>query len=128
MLAWPLKRGVESLVSASSAGASSVTAAPEVSTAQVRDAGVGSTLPALSMARTSKLCTELARPLKGCGDEHGVQAPPASRPRNVEPASLELKPKLAEVAAVEPCGPLEMTECGGVVSTVKEVAELTAVP
>jgi hypothetical protein len=30
------------------------------------------------------------------------------------------------VAAVEPCGPLEMTVCGGVVSTVKEVAELTA--
>ena len=34
---------------------------------QVKLAGVGSTFPAESMARTSKVCAPSERPLKGCG-------------------------------------------------------------
>ncbi len=128
VLAWPLKIGVESPVSASSAGTSSVTFAPEVSTAHVRDAGVGSTFPTSSMARTSKVCTSLESPVYDCGEGHGVQDPPSSRHSNVEPLSLAENVKLAEVAAVEPCGLLEIEVCGGVVSTVNEVAVLTPVP
>ena len=42
------------------------------STVHVRDAGVGSTLPAASTARTSKVCEPSARPVKVTGSVHGT--------------------------------------------------------
>src|SRR3954462_6721281 len=103
MLAWPLKSGVESFVSALSAGDSSVTAAPDVSTVQVREAGVGSVLAASSVARTSKGCTPSPGPGDGRGAVQAPQLPASRRHSKVEPVSPAPKPKLAVVAVVEPC-------------------------
>src|SRR5215210_5299980 len=45
----------------------------------VRVAGVGSTLPAASVARTSKVCEPVASEVYALGELHaGVQAPPSS--------------------------------------------------
>ena len=42
------------------------------STVHVRDAGVGSTLPAASTARTNSVCEPSARPAKVTGSVHGT--------------------------------------------------------
>ena len=52
-------------------------------------AGVGSTLPAASIARTSKTCAPFASPSTECGLAHACQAPPSSLHSN-ESGSSEL--------------------------------------
>src|SRR5829696_2616462 len=65
---------------------------------QVREAGVGSTLPAVSIARTSKVWVATLRLLSARGDWQPAHCPESIRHSNVAPAS-EAKPKLADVAS-----------------------------
>ena len=70
-----------------------------VSTVQVKFAGVASVLPALSIARTSKLWEPSLRPLSSRGEEHGAKAPASSLHSNEAtpepPASAPEKVKVA---------------------------------
>ncbi len=52
----------------------------------------------------------------GLGDAQAAQAPPSRRHWNLEPASLELKPKLADPLATVPDGPESIVVSGAVVS------------
>ena len=58
-------------------------------------AGVGSVLPAASVARTSKVWDPFARLEYDAGEMQAPQAPASSRHWNVEPSSLEVNEKLA---------------------------------
>ena len=58
-----------------------------MSIVNVRDAGVGSTLPAASRARTSNVWVPSASAPTLCGDEHAANAAAPSRHSNVAPAS-----------------------------------------
>ena len=60
-----------------------------VSTVKVREAGVGSTLPAVSRARTSNVCAPCARFVYACGDVHGANAALSRRHSNVEPGLVD---------------------------------------
>ena len=57
-----------------------------VSTVNARDAGVGSTFPAGSVARTSKVCAPSASDAVVTGVEHEPHTPPSTRHSKVEPA------------------------------------------
>ena len=87
-----------------------------VSTVKLREAGVGSGLPAGSVARTSKLWPPSARGPAVCGAEHSPQPPPSIRHSNHEPGSFAEKPKVGDAAFVGPDGPLSMVVSGGVPS------------
>ena len=63
MLPTPLKVGVESFVRVPSAGVTRLTTGTWASTTQLWLAGVGSTLPAVSTARTSKVWEPSPRPV-----------------------------------------------------------------
>ena len=56
-----------------------------------------------------------------------LHVPPSSWHSKLEPASEELKLKLALVEDVEPVGPLVIVVLGGVVSTVKVALALVPV-
>ena len=60
-----------------------------VSTVNVRVAGVGSTLPAWSIARTLNVWSPSASVVTPYGDEHAWNAPPSSLHSNVAFGSLE---------------------------------------
>ena len=86
-------------------------------TVQVRAAGVASTFPAASMARTRNVWLPAARPVWAVGELHAVYAVvESSEHSNLDPASLDVNPKLAEVDVTVPDGPEEIVVCGGVVS------------
>ena len=91
-------------------------------TVNARVAGVSSVLPALSVARTAKVCSPLARPAIGCGDVQGTNAAASSLHSNVEPASLAEK--------VNDGGPPSIVVCGAIVSTVNSrvTGELSTFP
>jgi hypothetical protein len=89
---------------------------PPVETVHDRDAGEASVLPAASVARTSNVCAEAARPEYAFGDEHAPQLPPSSRHWNDEPDSVELKSNDADVLDTVPDGPAVIDVSGGVVS------------
>ena len=57
---------------------------------QLRVAGVVSTFPAASVARTSNVWAPTARPESPSGEAQALQAPPSRRHWNVEPASVEV--------------------------------------
>jgi hypothetical protein len=76
-------------------------------------------LPAGSVARTSNVCVPDARPVYSCGEEHAVKAPASTRHAKPDPASLELKVKVALVAFVGSDGPESTVVSGGVVSIVQ---------
>ena len=85
----------------------------------VRLAGVGSTLPAASAERTSKVCTPGVRPVYARGFVHAWKAVStvlSRRQAKVEPGSVAEKPKLAPVLVVEGGGLAVMEVLGGVVS------------
>ena len=92
-----------------------------VSTVKLREAGVGSALPAGSTARTSKVCAPCARELYGCGE---VQASKSAswvesrRHSKLAPASEE-KANDGEASLVRPEGPESIVVWGATVSTVK---------
>lgn len=58
---------------------------------QLKLAGVESTLPAVSVARTSNVRVPTLRLLYGFGEEHEQNEPPSSQHSNVEPVSEPLK-------------------------------------
>jgi hypothetical protein len=82
------------------------------------EAGVASTLPAASRARTWNVCGPFARPLYVCGLVHAVNAAPSSEHSNVAPASL-VKVKLAELEVLVAPGPVPIVVSGATVSTVQ---------
>ena len=83
-----------------------------VSTSHVYEAGEGSWLPTASVARTSKVWLPSARVEWLFGLVHAAQAPPSRRHSNVEPPSLEEKPKSADVDPVGVGGFESMVVCG----------------
>jgi hypothetical protein len=85
---------------------------------QVWLAGVGSVLPAGSVARTWKVWEPSARAVYSCGLAQGAKAASSRAHWKLEPASLEVKPKLALVLVVDVGGAAVMVVFGGVVSTV----------
>ena len=76
-----------------------------VSTVHSRRAGLGSGLPAVFTARTSKVCGPCARPEWLAGDAQLINGAPSSLHSNVEPSSVEANANDADVDAVRPCGP-----------------------
>ena len=91
-----------------------------MSTVKLRVDGVGSVLPAASVARTAKLWLPSAKLLKttlptAIEPEDG---PPSRLYRKVAPASVEWKVKLAPALPDGDAGPLSMTVPGAVVSTI----------
>jgi hypothetical protein len=86
-----------------------------VSTVQVKLAGVGSTLPAASVAVTWKVCDPGARPVYGCGLVH-VALAPSSEQLKVEPGFVAVNEKLALVALVGFAGPPVIVVSGALVS------------
>ena len=83
-----------------------------MSTVQVRLAGLGSVLPAGSVARTVNVCEPSARPLYVWGEVHAVSAPPSSVQPKVEPVSVALKAKVADAEADVPDGPVSIVVSG----------------
>jgi hypothetical protein len=81
----------------------------------VRDAGVGSTLAAASIARTWNVCEPSARDEYDCGDEHAAQVAPSSEHSKVA-VSVAVNERLAEWDVVVPDGPSVIVVSGGVVS------------
>ena len=95
-----------------------------VSTVNARDAGVGSTLPTASIARTKNVYAPLAVVVYACGDVHvGVRAlAGAACPGgtgNVEPTSVPENRNDCAVVLTVPDGPPLIVVSGGPVSTEK---------
>jgi hypothetical protein len=74
-----------------------------VSTVIARLAGLPSTYPAASLARTSKVCAPSARTAVVCGDVQAVKAPVSTRHWKLAPGSLE-KPYVGVESLVSPLG------------------------
>src|SRR5262245_44879870 len=79
-------------------------------------AGVGSTLPAGSIARTLKTCLPGLRRLYFFGDLQVLNGFRSSLHWKVEPASFETNLNLTVRLWVRPGGPLVIVVCGGVLS------------
>ena len=92
--------------------ASSVVFGAVVSIVNVRLAGVWSTFPAASRARTSNVYVPSASAPTSCGDVHAVNAAASSRHSNVAPAS--------ELNVNTGGPPASNVVCGAAVSTVNE--------
>ena len=88
------------------------------STVQACVAGVASTLPAASSARTSNVCAASVSPVYDAGLEQSANAPPSSRHSNPGPASDAVNEKLALVEFDADGGEEVMVVFAGVVSTV----------
>lgn len=87
-----------------------------VSTIHVRVGGVGSVLPAASIARAARVCAPSASPVSSLGDRHAAQAPASSLHSNVDAASEEENAKLDDAEAVVPEGPERIVVSGATVS------------
>lgn len=87
-----------------------------VSTIHVRVVGVGSVLPAASIARVARVCSPSASPVSSLGDRHAAQAPASSLHSNVDAASEEENAKLDDAEAVVPEGPERIVVSGATVS------------
>lgn len=105
--------GESGSVSLSVGGAGAV-----VSTIHVRVLGVGSVLPAASIARAARVCAPSASPVSSLGDRHAAQAPASSLHSNVDAASEEENAKLDDAEAVVPEGPERIVVSGAAVSSV----------
>src|SRR5690242_19187447 len=80
-----------------------------VSTRNVHSAGVGSGLPAASIARASKRCSPSASTSLLYGDVQANQAPPSSRHCSFEPASPARTSNSGRLSRVTFFGPLAIT-------------------
>ena len=94
-----------------------------VSTVNDRDAGVASTLPAASVARTRNVYAPSASEPRMRGDVHGPNVPtaapgPSRRHSNVEPASELVNVNVAVLTLIGPVGPPVIVVSGAAVSTV----------
>ena len=85
----------------------------------VRVAGVASTLPVPSVARTASVWTPLLRPAGRCGDSQSAQAPPSSAHSKLTSASSAENVKVASWVGPEVGGPEAIVVCGAVASTVQ---------
>ena len=98
-----VKSGVVSLVEPPAATVPViVVSGAAVSTVKLREAGVGSTLPAASVARTSKVCDPCVRVALVKGEVQEAKAAASTRHWNVEPVSVEVNVKSGVVSFVEP--------------------------
>jgi hypothetical protein len=88
------------------------------STFQVYAAGLPSTLPARSIARTRKVWLPALNPIKVCVLLHAAKAAPSSRHSKVLPASFDVNAKLALVLFVAVGGLEVIVVVGFVASTV----------
>ena len=92
-----------------------------IATVKPRCAGVGSTLPAASTARTEKALAPPSRFGKLAGLVHDCQLDqPSNLHSKVEFASEEEKPKVTREGVTAPEGPEVIVVSGGVVSGVAE--------
>src|ERR687895_622251 len=108
--------GLFSSIQASAAAASVVGAhGPASVIVHVWLAGVESTFPATSRARTRKVCDPLLRPVYFCGDVHAVKVALSSEHSNVA-ASLAENVKLALLVLILAPGPLSIVVCGATLS------------
>jgi hypothetical protein len=82
-------------------------------------AGVASVFPAKSVALTSKVCEPAASPVYALGEVQEAKAPASSLHSKVEPASEELKEKLASVELVGSAGLLAIVVWGSLRSIVQ---------
>ena len=118
----PLLSDVEAWSNQASAAAVRTCGSPQSaarpSIVQVRLAGESSTLPAMSVARTSKRCSPSPRPNTVRGDAHAANAEPSSEHANVDPGSLEENSNVAEPSSVVPAGPASIEVSGAVASGV----------
>jgi len=90
-----------------------------VSTVQLWVAGVGSTFPTPSIARTSKVCEPFTNPLMVCGLVQLTNDPVFNWHWNVELVSVEVNVNVTPVTLITPVGPLRIVVFGGVASTVQ---------
>ncbi len=89
-------------------------------TVHVREAGVGSTLPAMSSARTNKVCSPNARLDSVKGEVHLVnELVLSSEHEKSAEGSVEENVKVALVSVVVPFGPEVIDVSDGAVSTVQ---------
>jgi hypothetical protein len=96
---------------------------------QLKLAGVASTLPSASAARTWKLWAPSASPEYAFGDEHEANAPASSAHSNVAGDSLALNAKLAAEEFVDAAGCAVIVVSGPVLSTVQvKLAGVASVP
>jgi hypothetical protein len=91
-----------------------------VSTVHEEEAGLGSVLPARSVARTSKVWDPSPRPGCSAGEVQGSKVASSNEHSKVEAASSAAKAKVAEVFLVGSSGRSVMVVSGAVVSTVHE--------
>jgi hypothetical protein len=93
----------------------------DVSILQPKLAGVWSTFPASSTARTSKVWEPSVSEEYACGAEHAVKAPPSRRHSKLAtpepPASLPENVKLAAAESLCAGGVISIWACGGVESS-----------
>ena len=101
--------------------ASSGAAGADVSTVKERDAGLWSTLPAGSIARTSKMWGPSESAARGVlvapGPLQGAKASESKWHSKLDPCSLEEKPKVGVESKVVPEGPEVMVVGGAVESS-----------
>src|SRR5438132_1108384 len=99
-------------------GLFSVPVGPLVSRCHVHESGVGSVLPAASVARTSKVCALSVRPPTECGLVHGANEPPSILHSKLEPGSEEVKVNAGVAAFDGSAGFVTMVVSGAVRSTL----------
>ena len=95
------------------------TGAPWTRTVHARVAGVPSTLPATSTARTANVCVPFARPPYVAGLAHERQTPPSSEHSKPAPAcEANVKVALALLTGTDDAGPPVRAVCGRTESCV----------
>src|ERR671918_493507 len=116
----PLLSDVEAWSNQASATAVSRCGSPQSaatpSIVQVRLAGESSTLPAMSVARTSRRCSPFPSPNRWLGDVQAANGAPSNEQGKVDPGSLGENSKVAEPTPVVPDGPASMEVSGAVAS------------
>jgi len=85
-----------------------------VSTIQVKESGVASVLPAASVARTEKVCEPSSSPVMLVGGVQAAYAPVSSLHWKLDPVSLDVKEKAAELD-VDGFGGLDVIDVSGAV-------------
>ena len=88
-----------------------------VSTVQVKATGLGSPLPARSVALTSKVCPPSSRSAYACPLSHSIHSPASSRQSKLA-ASFALNSKLGARSLLGSDGPVSIVVTGATVSTV----------
>lgn len=89
-----------------------------LSMVHVRDAGVGSTFPAPSRARTANVCVPSPKPEYIFGDTHAANPEPFNEHSNDAPTVSDENVKVALLALVADGGAESILVSGAVVSTV----------